>query len=150
MINFKSSKLGFTLIEIIVVMLVISILATISLPYFSTGPKVDPDEFVVNLNNITRQAVAEALRTQKNQKIIFNFEQNKVETDFGANISIPEELEFNDLYVANKQEQDSGRAYFLINSEGMSQEVRVNMINTQSGNSFLLTLNPFTSRFRLI
>lgn len=143
-------KAGFSLIEIVVAMLIIGIMATIAIPRFITLGARTTDKFIIALNNLNQTAVQQAYETQKTQKVILDFKQNSVKLENGESIEIPEYLEFINLSIAGKSEYTSGEAYYLINAEGLAQEVKMDINNKETNNTQSILLNPFSVQFRLI
>ncbi len=148
--SFKKFQAGFSLIEIIVAMLIVGIMATISIPRFVRVGATATDQFVIALNNLNQTAVQQAYETHHIQKVIFDFQQNYVKIEKGESIEIPSYIEIDNLSIVGKPEYTTGQAYYLINDQGLAQEVKFDIINTENQSMQTAILNPFSAQFRLV
>lgn len=152
---------GFSLIELMIVILLIGIIATIGIPRFLRTTRTEAEQFIARLNALVADGAQLAVQTQQPQKVLFNLLARTVELqDVSDNkakrsIDIPKVLEIEDVYINGKSqftgEGEKRTVYFLITSEGISQEVRLVLTTeTQAGKkTYELYLNPFTGIFRL-
>lgn len=158
-------KKGFTLIETLFVVLIISLLATLIGPRFFNAGTKKIDKFVGRLNHLVNLGAQKAQETQTIQEISFNLTAKKVELKtFGSKtaqrfIDINKGLELEEFFIDNKSQFIFGsakhRAFFFINPQGIAQNVKIIMLDENlnakdpSIGRYTLTLNPFTAQFDL-
>lgn len=159
-------KKGFSLIELMVVILLLGIIAAMGIPRFLRSPQVPSQDFIGRLNTITGEGVYAAQLTNKVHRIFFDLLGGKVEVQTAAGalvhkgIAIPKNVRIEDVLINGKSQFTAGvgdkrSVYFLINPEGISQEVELIIIdekvraNNPRGGEYTFYLNPFTSVFRL-
>lgn len=156
---------GFTLIELMLVILLVGIIASIGVPRFLRSPATPAQDFIGSLNVLTSEAVSAALQTRKVQKVFFDLPGKKVEIravggGTGKTITIPDAVEIQDVIIDGQSQFSAGggekrTVYFLINPEGISQEVTMTLLDhkVRAGNPrgglYDFYLNPFTAVFRL-
>lgn len=159
------NKPGFSIIEIMIVVLIIGILASVGIPQFTRGRVTAGDQFISRLNGLTQQAVYSAISSSSIKKIIFNFNSKVMSLrDFATDKiersqDIPNSIEITGFALAGKdqlsQSSQNYDAYFLINPDGITQEITISFIdharatNKSGGGNYSITLNPFTGRFAL-
>ncbi len=159
-------KRGFTLIELMVVILLIGIIAAMGIPRFLRSPISAAETFIGRLNLLISDGVEAAQKTGSVKRIFFNIGAKKVEVQsltgraVGKGIDIPQVVSVEDVIINGKSQFLAGggekrTVYFLINPEGISQEVRLILIDANirarnpQGGEFEFYLNPFTSVFRV-
>jgi len=173
----RCKKSGFTLIEIMVVILIIGLLATIAPPLFrGMRPAAERETFITQLNGLTKSALVDALKTGKIHGITFFIEKKRVElggyagkrnlpptqkTLSNAVIKIPKQLEIKNFYVEGKDElarygaKVSKEIWFFVFPQGFSQAVIINMYDTKDkiggrrNRPIGLVLNPFSVQFEV-
>lgn len=153
---------GFTILEIMVVILLIGVIAAISIPRFLRSPVPVAEQFMGNLNSMVIQAAEQAQQDGEPRRIFFNLLARSVELqdvadrEVGGRLAIPDVLEITDVVINNVSQFQAGGIkrtfYFLINADGISQEVRLIITEQtdQGEQSYEVLLNPFTSSFRLV
>ncbi len=164
--NRSAHKQGFTLIEIVIVILIIGIIAAVGVPRFMRSPTSQTEQFVGRLNGLIQEAVESAQRSGASKRIFVDLIGKNVAIQSvggkqeGKAISIPDAVEVSDVFINDKSAFALGSGekrnfYFLINPEGISQEVRLVLIDhgirarSPRGGVFEFYLNPFTVVFRL-
>ncbi len=158
-------KKGFSLIELMIVIMLIGIVAVIGMPRFLSSPRREAENFISHLNRLVSESVIEAQSRGEPLRIFFSITGKKVDmqTVSGKSLAkplvIPDSIEISDVGINGKSQFVSGSGekdsvYFLINQDGISQEVRLVLIdhavrrnNPRSGR-YEFYLNPFTSVFR--
>jgi prepilin-type N-terminal cleavage/methylation domain-containing protein len=145
------NRLGFSLIEVIVAMTIVALVATVTIPQFLSVGVRPIDSFIIDLNNISQSASLRARETRQPQKVIFNFEQGfvTIEDEPSNSISIPDSLRFVNLVVSNVSEFATGTAYFLINKQGISQTVTVDIQDVENNTVHKVRVNPFSVQFSI-
>lgn len=156
-----SCKKGFTLIEIIVALLILGIMLTVGLPRLNRAGATIIDDFLVKLNTLVQEGAQRATTESVVYKITFNFKAKPAVVELSAAnkqvtaIIIPEVISVDELYINRKLERGREEAWFFITPDGISQEVIINIIDTQrqetelTNSSFSFVLNPFTVQFKL-
>ncbi len=172
----RGHKLGFTFLELIVVIAILGILATIIVPNFrSRNPEYQRRQFIDQLNSLLQVSWQNALATGKVQKIIFNKKNISLESATGkksssneeiykpiqvrflkTNLEIPDNFEIKNFYIGKKDEMTSlvggkGKIWFYITADGMAQNVILNIVENISENikqELSLVLNPFSVQFK--
>lgn len=152
---------GFTIIELMVVILLIGIITAIGIPRFLRQPVPVTQQFIHKLNTLVIQAVEQALESSEARRVFFNISASTVEIQdiagkpLGGSLEIPDEIQVSDVIINNVSQFAQGGVkrtfYFLINAEGVSQEVRLMLVEQapQGPRNFEFLLNPFTNIFRV-
>lgn len=158
-------KTGFTIIEMMLVVIIVGIMASIGLPRFVRGGQTPGQQFIARLNDLTQLGAQAALTTGTVQKINFNLQANKVELSSIDNknnktnkteksIEIPDDFEIIDFIINGKNQFTAGggerrSAYFLINPDGITQETQIGVLDKTGTitRNYQIDLNPFTGQF---
>src|ERR1700743_3010060 len=72
-----TSKLGFSLIELLVAIAIIAVMATIVMPRLLSKSSSTVDSFIEKLNLITRTGYEQAIVTGKTHRIFFNMKADQ-------------------------------------------------------------------------
>lgn len=156
-------KKGFTIIEIVIVILLIGIITAVGLPRFLRSPVPRAQDFIFRLNRLVMDASEQAQQQDEPRRVFFNLNQRVVTVQnitgkpTGGKLDFPPDLEVADVMINGVSQFQSGGGqkstfYFLINAEGESQEVQLMITEqTKSGKSrtYEFYLHPFTSLFRI-
>lgn len=162
----EAEKAGFTLIEIVIVILIIGIITAVSVPRLFRSPVSQTEQFVGRLNTLMQEAVESAQQSGMNKRVFFNIAAKSVAIQSiagkqeGRAIEIPAAVEISEVFINGKSAFALGAGekrdvYLLINADGISQEVRLVLVNhavrsrSPQGGAYEFYLNPFTSVFRL-
>jgi len=159
-------KNGFTLIELIIVMLIMGVLLTVAMPRFRKFGPTSREQFVSNLNALTQEAARAAQFLSKVQKVLFDFTSHKIELwDIDGKklkkfTRIPDEVEVKDFFINQKSQFGQGlkkyTAYFLIDSHGITQDVKIFFVDHSQNvrgpslGSNEVILNPITAKFNSV
>lgn len=168
---------GFSLLEIMVVIGLIALVATIVVPRIRKRPIPLKQQFLKEVNSLARTAQLNALMTGKLHRVMFDFTKQSIviEIDEGVKdsqgktkfkpVSIPTvktsypfipELELTGFNVEGKDllRQAEGirytGAWFYIVPEGLAQATTITIRDQNSGNIIVVELNPFTARFSVL
>ena len=158
----KSNKTGFTFLEVMVVMGLIALLATIGMPLlFSRKPRYERELFFRRLNALTQLGWQNALITHKIHKISFDFASRTVRllqespsnhadnkkyvplkrAHIHTTISWPKQLDVKQFFVEGSDEfashagRSTAEVWFFIVPEGLAQQVTINMLDTKDKKS---------------
>jgi prepilin-type N-terminal cleavage/methylation domain-containing protein len=157
-------KYGFTLIEIMLVILIMGIIASIGIPRFTRGTITQGEQFIARLNALTQYGAQEAIRSSSMVSIHFNLLGKNAEL-LKANksvkkIDIPSGIDITDFFVngINQFSTTGGErrsAWLYISPEGIAQEVKIVFIDKiiqtrrpQAGR-YEIDSNPFTALFKV-
>lgn len=172
---FGKSKQGFTLIELVVVIMILGIVATMIVPNLQQRlPGYKRQAFINEFNTLLAFGWQNALASQKVNRIFFDFKKRIVkleEEEPGPTpdkttykpvsqayrktfYEWPETIEIKNFFIDGVDEFGAGKEvltmWFYIVPEGLTQEVIINILDTsQSTNiSIGLVLNPFTAQLK--
>jgi prepilin-type N-terminal cleavage/methylation domain-containing protein len=153
---FGTSKHGFTLIEILVVIALIGVMATIALPnLMPRQPGQERKLFVTKLNELMRFSWQQAILSGKIQRVVINVAQRTIAlqeaesfdkqgepvfTDMDnsylqTSLTWPEQLEVRNLYIEGFDEmsrsvgRQTEKVWFYLVPNGLTQRVTINMLD---------------------
>ena len=158
-------KPGFSLIELMIVILLLGLIAAMGIPRFLRSSRPPTQDFIGRLNVLVRDGVQLAEKKRKVYKIFFDLPSKKVDirgvtgADASGSIAIPDAVEVSDVLIEGKSQFAAGggekrTVYFLINPDGITQDVTLSLIDhtvrshNPAGGQYDYTLNPFTATFR--
>ncbi len=156
-------KKGFTLIEIMIVILIIGLISAFGIPRFLSSPVPVAQTFIHKLNMLVSDAVEQAQEKSEARKVFFDFTARSVEVQSidgkktGGLVSLPETIDVTDVIINGVSQFQIGggrkrTVYFLINHEGISQEVQLILqekLRSGRSVSYEFYLHPFTNLFRV-
>ena len=176
--SLKSARSAFTLIEIMIVMVVIGMLATIAIPrFFRKTPQSDWTTIVDEINNLVYYARQEAISTHKVYRL--HFVAKKDETDsvmveveendpekagrkiylpvksyyFNPVYKLPEIIEIEAVYHGKEEQlsENKSNAYCHVIPDGLVQETLIHLVRTEEKqeSKSSLTMLPFFGKFEL-
>lgn len=165
--KFGSNKSGFTLIELIFVIVIIGILSMVTLPALRLISGNKRAEFISQLSHLVQISWQSAVVTGKVHRIIFDNSNHEIRAEmrelsktseksseyipvvgayFKTNMQWDSELfAIKDFYITNTKSEVGNNLSFLIFPEGITQPV---IINFAGDEPFSLVLNPFSAQFR--
>lgn len=169
--NVLAFKNGFTFIEIIIALLIISIFMTVAVPRFLTrGGTTVLNDTIEHINRLTRFAYVRALVTGRLHRVFFALSDNpevRLEQQVGTSSSgkplfeaietapVPTRYEldgrivFKNFFIKRIDEAAAGlkEAWYFVFPAGLSQEVILNIVDEESRAQRGLILNPFSVKF---
>ncbi len=171
-----NSKTGFTFIELLVVIMLMGIVATMIIPNLQQRlPGHQRKAFVNELNTLLAFGWQSALATQQVHKVSFdlnarkaNLEVEEVSADGSTVVDKPvtqayrktsyewpETIEIKNFYIdgvddLGKTDRDVFNVWFYIVPEGLSQQIIMNVVDTSQTPQIELglVLNPFTAQLK--
>ena len=143
---------GFSLIEIVVVLLIIGIMLSIGIPMLNHRSVDVISDFSIKLNRIVSNGVIMANQSNASAKItIFIQDPKKVELVIDNKLveifEVDSRIDFLGFTINGKDEIGSDKIWFFILPDGTTQEVMINLKNDNHKQS--LILNPFIGQFKL-
>ncbi len=165
---------GFSLLEVVVVIALMAMIATIVVPRLTRRRVALKQQFTEQLNGLTRTAQLSAMMTGTLHRIFFDIKNGRIIIQQEAaqrdsqghkqfvplkipyvttSLPISKELDIDQFLVKGKKMMQSGEgiqftgAWFYIVPEGMTQEVTLEVKERDTSKKFSLTVNPFTALF---
>jgi len=164
--NFSLNKSGFTLLELILVILLIGILGAVVLPNLNFNQDLKKD-FVFKLNSLNQITLQSAITTGKLHRVFFDYNNKEIRSEVLVNNSLDnnfepikakyfknkiswdiEEFSIKDFFIADKNEFSGDKLkeiWYYIFPESSTQPVIINFMGLEK---YSLVLNPFTSQFK--
>jgi prepilin-type N-terminal cleavage/methylation domain-containing protein len=169
----KSNQLGFSLLELLVVMMLLGIMATVSVRVFqSVRPGYARRAFVAKVNSLLITAVRSALMTQRVQRLLFDLEHNTLYVQESSakddqkenfqDIAVeyvdtrytwPETITLQQFFIGKKDEmagKKTTKVWLYIMPDGTAQDVTINAVDTADKQKQIgLVINPFTAQLSM-
>lgn len=173
--KFFYNKMGISLLEILVVLLLISLLASFAIPTFITKQRdYVKKQFITEFTTLMQNALYESILTKKIHQIYFDIDHRhimlkvkdeSVQADnkhkkfksvypTSSDIIIPENLNIKNFFINNEDEfaahKKTHEVWFYIMPDGTSQSVIINLeyfdTNNNNTKQFSLFINCFYSQ----
>lgn len=164
---------GFTLIELVVVLLIMGIMMTLGLPRLFQKPRDSRELFFSQLTMLTQAGVRAAIQQRTVHRVIFDFEKSELRLECAAQpgpiedlltqayapasaawgkntFAFPVGLLIKNLFIEGKDELAGGgtkQSWFYIDHEGTMQSVIVVVGDEHRDGEKSFVLNPFTKLF---
>lgn len=162
-------KPGFSLIELVVVMLITAILVASMVPRITLFTPSACDEFALNFSRLLRFAYVRAISTGKMHRIFFRVENStmhieveKSKSSLGKRVFEPlgimnaptnytwnAAVKIRNFFIKKMDENARGSlkdVWMYVLSAGLTQEVIINIEDDQRHNTRGLVVNPFSSQ----
>ena len=156
----KRTSSGFTLIELMVVMLLISIILAVAIPRFDAGMFQNPQKKVSRwLINTAKTLRSVAIQKRLLQTLVIDFENNKMwttseVTDSEASVSKPEQtfdlpgdIRIVDIVLPENESVNSGTAHVNFYPAGFSDNVIIRF-ETSQAERFSFRVEPLLPKVR--
>lgn len=167
---------GFSLIELVVVLLILGVVAVVLVPNFMGPGENQAREFSVRLNELTQVAWQNALLSHNVQRVMFDFNKRVVSAGeltkksdrpsqdvftpikivhVRTRLEIPEKIVFKNFFIDGKDElagEKKRDAWFFIMPDGTAQSVVMNFVrrsDNEADEQVGLVLNPLNAQFSL-
>ncbi len=147
---------GFTLMELAIVILLISLFTIISVPLLSTGTKSDLNASTRRLAGTMKYLFNEAALSGQEHRLVFNLDENRYHgeiVDADGSISELEEnptharlkdgIAFTDIVLAGEGSFTKGEVSVRIHPSGWLEETVIHL-SDEKKNSLTLRVNPLT------
>ena len=147
---------GFTLMELAIVILLISLFTIISIPLLSSGGKGDLKASTRRLAGTMKYMFNEAALSGQEHRLVFNLDDNRyrgeiIDADGSvgeleetpARAQLKEGISFTDIFLAGRGSFTSGEVTVRIHPSGWLEET-VFHLSDENKNSLTLRVNPLT------
>jgi prepilin-type N-terminal cleavage/methylation domain-containing protein len=162
LLNLRPGKSGFTLIELMVVMLLISIVMAVAIPKFMGGALQDPVKKVSRwINNTARTLRVTAVKQQKQHTLVVDLSDNRfwaVTEDMNEEalmqarekaFSLPKPIRIAAVLFPDNERINSGTAEIHFYPGGYSDRVLIDMENDDS-QRFSYLIEPLLPRVKFL
>jgi prepilin-type N-terminal cleavage/methylation domain-containing protein len=164
----NTTKSGFMLIELVIVLFIIAILAATVAPRIRLFTPAPCDEFVAHFNRLLRYAYVRALRTGKLHRIFFKVNTSTMQLEvekttphgkrefelvdekgYPTQYTWNSVVELRNFFIKKIDENARGslkEAWMYVLPAGLTQEIIINIEDTQRHMIRGLVVNPFSSQ----
>ncbi len=158
----KRPRLGFTLIELMVVMLLISIVMAVAIPKFDGGALEDPAKKLTRwMINTIRTLRSSAIQKQKVQGLIVDVSNSRmwvvtddmseeaIEAATDKGLKLPETIKIVDVQFPHQDSVTSGTAEVRFYPAGYSDQVLIHL-ETDQAERFTYSVEPLLPKVKFI
>lgn len=160
MINSRDGEKGYTLIELIVVMVLISIMLAVSVPRFRTALVSDQLRYSSRrLLGIAQGIRAKAVRDYCDYRLYFDFDEQRVwyskEVDDGngevvsESFRLPVGVRVLDIWSAGAGKRDGGEPFLSWSRKGYAEQAAIHLAE-DDGRVVTLLIRPFLTRIQVL
>lgn len=159
MITDRDGEKGYTLIELVVVMVLISITLAVSVPRFRTALVSDQLRYSSRrLVGMIKGVRAKAVRDYSDYRLYFDFDRRRVwyarvaDDGTGEVVSetfqLPEGITLLDIWSSGDGKRDGGKPFLSLSRKGYAEQAAIHLAG-EDGRMVTLLVRPFLSRVRI-